>query len=74
MRCAFCKHGETSPGEVTLALARGETTVVLKGVPAEICENCGEHYLSADIARRTLERADAAPRSGIEVEVGRFAA
>jgi hypothetical protein len=57
-----------------VTLQRGETTVILKGVPAEICENCGEYYLSDDMTGQVLERAEAAVKSGAEVEILRFAA
>jgi hypothetical protein len=57
-----------------VTLQRGETTVILKGVPAEICENCGEYYLSDDMTDQVLERAEAAVKSGAEVEILRFAA
>jgi YgiT-type zinc finger domain-containing protein len=59
---------------VTVTLQRGETTVVLKQVPADVCENCGEYYLSSDIAGQVMERAEAAVASGAEVEIVKFAA
>ena len=74
MNCVLCKHGQTRPGQATVTLQRGETTVILKGVPAEICENCGEYYLSDDMTDQVLERAEAAVKSGAEVEILRFAA
>jgi YgiT-type zinc finger domain-containing protein len=74
MNCVLCKHGQTHPGQATVTLQRGETTVILKGVPAEICENCGEYYLSDDMTGQVLERAEAAVKSGAEVEILRFAA
>lgn len=74
MKCALCKQGETSPGEVTVTLQRGETTVIFKGVPADVCENCGEYYLSENIARQVTQRAEEAVKSGAEVEILRFAA
>jgi YgiT-type zinc finger domain-containing protein len=74
MNCVLCKHGQTRPGQATVTLQRGETTVILKGVPAEICENCGEYYLSDDMTGQVLERAEAAVKSGAEVEILRFAA
>ena len=74
MNCVLCKHGQTHPGRTTVTLQRGETTVILKGVPAEICENCGEYYLSDDMTGQVLERAEAAVKSGAEVEILRFAA
>ena len=74
MNCVLCKHGQTHPGQATVTLQRGETTVILKGVPAEICENCGEYYLSDDMTGQVFERAEAAVKSGAEVEILRFAA
>jgi YgiT-type zinc finger domain-containing protein len=74
MTCVICKQGSTHPGSTTVTLQRGETTVILKGVPAEICENCGEYYLSEEVTRQVLARAEAAVRGGAEVEILRFAA
>ncbi len=74
MTCAICKNGKTHPGHVTVTLQRGDTTVILKQVPAEVCPNCGEYYLSTEVTTRVLERAEAAVKSGAEVEILRFAA
>ena len=52
MRCILCKQGDARPGKVTVTLQRGDTTVIIKGVPAEVCENCGEYYLEDTIAGR----------------------
>ena len=60
MTCVRCKHGETRPGDVTVTLQRGATTVILKSVPADVCENCGEYYLSDEVAGQVLQRAEAA--------------
>jgi YgiT-type zinc finger domain-containing protein len=59
---------------VTVTLQRGDTTVILKQVPAEVCENCGEYYLSDLVTAQVMERAEAAVKSGAEVEILRFAA
>jgi YgiT-type zinc finger domain-containing protein len=74
MKCVLCKHGETHPGQATVTLQRGATTVILKGVPADVCQNCGEYYLSDEVAGQVLERAEAAVNSGAEVEILRYAA
>ena len=74
MTCVLCRHGDTQPGEVCVTLQRGDTTIILKGVPAEVCQNCGEYYLSESITKQVLERAEAAVRNGAEVEILRFAA
>lgn len=74
MTCVICKQGEMHPGEVTVTLERREAIVVLKGVPANVCQNCGEYYLSEDVTQRVLARAEAAVANGAEVEIIRFAA
>ncbi len=71
---ALCKQGNTKLGNVTVTLQRGETIVILKDVPADVCENCGEYYLSEMVSRQVLERAEEAVKSGAEVEILRFAA
>jgi len=74
VKCVICKQGETRPGEMTVTLQRGDTTIIFKDVPAEICENCGEYYLSEEITEQVLSRAEEAVKSGAEVEILRFAA
>jgi YgiT-type zinc finger domain-containing protein len=74
VKCLICKQGEPSPGRTTVTLQRGETTVIIKGVPADICEDCGEYYLADEIAERVLALAEQAVEHGAEVEILRFAA
>ena len=74
VKCVICKQGETCPGKIIATLQRGETTIILKGVPAEVCDNCGEYYLSEQITGAVLERAEVAARKGAEVEILQFAA
>lgn len=74
MRCAICKTGETRPGIVTVTLARGETIVLVKGTPAEICQNCGEYYLDEAVAAKVYATAQAAADRHAEVEILRYAA
>ncbi|BAY35912.1 hypothetical protein NIES2111_02300 [Nostoc sp. NIES-2111] len=51
-----------------------DTIVILKGVPAEICNNCGEYYLNAAVTEQVLQRAEEAVSKGAEVEILRYAA
>jgi YgiT-type zinc finger domain-containing protein len=74
MRCVVCKQGERKLGKVTVTLQRGDTTVVIKEVPAEICENCGEYYLDEQVTEQILSMAEQAARKNVEVEIIRFAA
>lgn len=57
-----------------MVLERDGATIVLKEVPADVCDNCGEYYLSESVAQKTYQAADTAVRHGAEVEVVRFAA
>lgn len=74
MDCLICRLGVTHAGTTTVALTRGETTIVVKKVPAEICENCGEYYLSEEISGQILSMANEAVKLNHEVEVIQFAA
>jgi len=46
--------------------------VILKGVPAEVCDNCGEYYLSDTVTETILERAERAITNGAEIEILRY--
>jgi YgiT-type zinc finger domain-containing protein len=74
MKCVICKQGQTKNGVTNVILERGRTTVVVKDVPAEICENCGEYYLSAEVTDKIQKMAEQAVRQGAEIEVLRYAA
>jgi YgiT-type zinc finger domain-containing protein len=72
--CGVCKHGETKPGFATVTLQRAESTVILRAVPADICDNCDEYYLDEATTRRVLQMGEDAVREGAELEVRRYAA
>ena len=74
MKCTLCKNGETSPGKVTVTLNRENSTLVIKEVPAEVCNNCGDYFLSSEISKAVLSLAEEAVKKGIEVEILKFAA
>ena len=61
-------------GHITVVLERDQATLVFKNVPAMICENCGEEYLSADTNRLLLQKAQEAVDRGVDLELMRFAA
>jgi YgiT-type zinc finger domain-containing protein len=74
MKCVLCKHDETRNGNVIVTLTREETVVIIKDVPADVCVNCGEYYLSDAITEQVLAMAEEAVNKGIEVEILRFVA
>jgi YgiT-type zinc finger domain-containing protein len=74
MKCVICREGQTAPGQVTVTLQRGESTIIFKNVPAEVCTNCGEYYLAESVTDQLLTKDEAAVQSGAELEILRFAA
>ena len=72
MKCIVCKHGHTQPGKMTATLERGDTTIVVKEVPADVCDNCGEEYLSQAISAQLLKQAEEAVKAGIQVDVRKY--
>lgn len=74
MHCVICKQGEMQPGTTTVTLQRGDSIVVFKGVPAQVCPDCGDFLVDEATAEDLLQRAEAAVRAGAEVAVQRFAA
>ena len=74
MKCVVCKQGETAEGLATVTLVRGDTTLVMKGVPAQVCSNCGEEYVAEAVTARVLEAANAAAQTGVKVDVRRYVA
>lgn len=74
MKCVICKHGETQPGKVTVTFHRNDTVVVIKEVPADVCQQCGEYYLDEATTARVLAMAEEAVKHHAEVEILRYAA
>jgi YgiT-type zinc finger domain-containing protein len=74
MTCVICRHGQTHDGTATVTLERDGLTLVVKGVPARVCESCGEEYVDQETAAHLLRDAERAARSGVQVEVRAFAA
>jgi YgiT-type zinc finger domain-containing protein len=50
-RCDLC-GGQLKPGQTTLEIWRGAEMLVIKDVPADVCEQCHEAYISADVSER----------------------
>ncbi len=69
MRCMICGQGDTQPGTATLVLEREGRTVIVKHVPARVCENCGEEYVDEAAAAAALDNAERAVRGGAGVVI-----
>ncbi len=49
-------------------------TLVIKGVPAQVCANCGEAYVDEETTQALLRTAEQLAESGTEVEIREYVA
>lgn len=74
MKCVICKTGETAPGYAIVTLQRSGTVVIIKEVPSDVCQDCGEYYLDELVASKVYAQAEEAVKRHAEVEILRYAA
>ncbi|MCI5130163.1 MAG: type II toxin-antitoxin system MqsA family antitoxin [Candidatus Electrothrix sp. EH2] len=72
MKCAICISGKTAKGFSTVLLEKDETILVFKQVPSEICENCGEEYISSEVNRSLLRHAKEELNRNVSLEMLNF--
>src|SRR5712664_2976097 len=63
MKCVVCKLGESREDHTTVTLERDGAALVVRKVPAQVCDNCGEAYVTAEVTRRLLQSAREALRA-----------
>jgi len=51
MKCFFCK-GELVPGTTTHVVTFENCIIIVKNVPCERCDQCGETYFSDEVSAR----------------------
>jgi len=73
MTCVVCKIGETRTATTTVTLERAGMTLIFKGVPAEVCGNCGEAYVDQETTQSLLREAEKAAHSGVQAHICEFA-
>ncbi|MCC7504399.1 MAG: type II toxin-antitoxin system MqsA family antitoxin [Saprospiraceae bacterium] len=67
--CPICKTGHLEAGHVTVTLERGTSIVLVKNVPAEVCNNCASYFLDDTTTRIILQKAEVSVKNGAELEV-----
>ena len=50
-RCSFCK-GKLREGKAEFMAHAGDEVIVIKDVPAYVCEQCGEAYYTTGTSRK----------------------
>jgi YgiT-type zinc finger domain-containing protein len=74
MTCPICRNGELVPGTAETSMSHEGVTLVVRGVPAEVCNNCGERYFDAEVTQRLLDIAREAVAAGVVVDVRNYVA
>ncbi|MEI6436580.1 MAG: type II toxin-antitoxin system MqsA family antitoxin [Bacteroidota bacterium] len=69
MNCVICKTGAMQDGQVTVTLEKNGSIILIKEVPAHICDVCEHYYLDQEIAKEVLNRGNQAFIKGAELEV-----
>ncbi len=72
MKCLICKQGKTKPGTTTVTLEKGNSTIVFKEVPAQVCDNCGEKYIDEATTKDLLNKAREIVKNGVEVDIRKY--
>lgn len=67
MNCFYCK-GRTVETTTKFIVDLGNCVVIVKNVPARVCQQCGEASFSDDVAKQ-LEKIVDAVKNGIVSEV-----
>jgi YgiT-type zinc finger domain-containing protein len=67
--CPLCHDGDRRPDTTTITLTRGDVTIVIRQVPAQVCETCGEASLDVETACELEQVAEQAIASGVRYEV-----
>jgi YgiT-type zinc finger domain-containing protein len=74
MKCVICKKASRKTGTTTVTLERGCLTMVVKCVPALVCPDCGEAYISELVTTELLKDAEERARTGAQVEIRQYVA
>ena len=72
-RCFFCK-GKVAQEKVNVDFRWGESLVVIEGVPARVCHQCGEKYFDAEVYKdiEKLAKGRIKPFKRLTVDVIKF--
>ena len=67
--CMFCKCDTVTPSLTTHVVNYNCTNIVIKNVPCEECEQCGEKFYTDDVAEKLEKMVNAAKQMMQEIAV-----
>ena len=69
MECVICKAGNMYEGKVMVTLEKNGSIILIKEVPAHICDVCEHYYLDEKTTEEVLKRGSEGLLKGAELEV-----
>ena len=78
MKCVTCKTGDLQPQpqpqsvSVSVTVNRQGALLVVEGVPALVCDNCGERYFDDAVSARLLELTEQTLQPGVRLDVRQY--
>lgn len=72
MRCVRCK-GILRPSTANHIVEWEDKIIIIKNVPAMVCDQCGESYIDDQHARKLEELVDSARLQGMEIVIMNYA-
>jgi YgiT-type zinc finger domain-containing protein len=67
-QCPLC-GGSKTPGTTTYTVDFGSSIVVVRNVPAMVCDQCGEEWIGSEAASKLERLADDARQRGEQVAI-----
>lgn len=71
MKCVNCRQ-ETREGTTNVTFERDGMTLVLRGVPAQVCSDCGEDSVDGQVAREIFGIGERMAKSAALVDIRRY--
>jgi YgiT-type zinc finger domain-containing protein len=71
MNCVLCKSNLTK-GNVNHIVDFNGHIVIIKSVPANICEQCGEYFIENDVALKLEKIIDEAKKNKAEIFIIKY--
>ena len=68
MRCPICK-GELKRGTTTFTADLEKGVLIIKNVPADVCNQCGEAFIPNDVAKSIEQVVKSAREKKMEIEI-----
>lgn len=69
MKCTSCKSGELKQGITVIPFVEGSINILVKDVPALVCDQCGAWLVAPDTLETVREIINKEAQTGHEVSV-----